>query len=126
MKKFFSIFMLIAMIALSACHQDNTDYTTVATLTLDGGDTLTIDQVQAMAHFTNINSRHITSTADFQGPKVQIELLRGAYQVQIEGIVSYTDRQDIRQVRSFRAISDYVELANSSWSEVKLSIIFLD
>lgn len=118
--------MLAAAIVLSACHQDNTDYTTMATLTLDGGDTLTINQVQAMAHFTNINSRHVTSTADFLGPKVQIELLRGAYQVQIEGIVSYTDRQGIRQVRSFRAISDYVELSNSSWSEVKLSIIFLD
>ena len=120
MKKILTILMLTMAVMLSACHQDNEDYMTLATIQLDGGDTITIEQVQAMAHLTNLNSRHVTSTADFIGPKVQIELLRGAYQAQVEGIMGK------RHVRSFRAVSDYIEIVNSVTSEVKLNIIFLD
>lgn len=126
MKKILTIVMLLMAIALSACHQDNDDYMTQATISLDGGDTLKIEQVQAMAHLTNLNSRHVTSTADFVGSMVQIELLRGAYQAHVEGIISYTDLQGKRHVRTFRAVNDYIELVNSGTSEVKLSIIFLD
>lgn len=126
MKKILTILILTMAVMLSACHQDNEDYMTLATIQLDGGDTITIEQVQAMAHLTNLNSRHVTSTADFIGPKVQIELLRGAYQAQVEGIMSYNDKQGKRHVRSFRAVSDYIEIVNSVTSEVKLNIIFLD
>ena len=126
MKKILTIVMLSMAIALSACHQDNDDYMTQATISLDGGDTLKIEQVQAMAHLTNLNSRHVTSTADFVGSMVQIELLRGAYQAHVEGIISYTDLQGKRRVRTFRAVNDYIELVNSGTSEIKLNIIFLD
>jgi hypothetical protein len=126
MKKILTIVMLLIAIALSACHQDNDDYMTQATISLDGGDTLKIEQVQAMAHLTNLNSRHVTSTADFVGSMVQIELLRGAYQAHVEGIISYTDLQGKRHVRTFRAVNDYIELVNSGTSEIKLNIIFLD
>jgi hypothetical protein len=126
MKKILTILMLTMAIGLTACHQDNDDYMTLATICLDGGDTLTIEKVQAMAHLTNLNSRHVTSSADFIGSKVQIELLRGAYQAHVEGILSYTDLQGKRFVRSFRAVSDYIELVGSGTSEAKLNIIFLD
>jgi len=118
--------MIVMAVALSACHQDNDDYMTQATIYLDGGDTLTIKRVQAMAQITNLNTRHVVTTADFDGPKVQIELLRGAYQVNIEGILSYTDANGVQSLRSFRAISDYVELAGAGACEAKLNIIFLD
>ena len=118
--------MLVLAVVFSACHQDNDDYMTTVTITLDGGEQITIEQVQAMAHLTNLNSRHVTSTANFIGPKVQLELLRGAYQVQIEGALAYKDQDGVQHVRSFRAISDYVELIGSETSEVKLNIIFLD
>lgn len=126
MKKIIILFTLILTVSLSACHQDNDDYMTQASICLDGGDTLMIDRVQAMAHITNLNTRHVVSTADFNGPEVQIELLRGAYQINIEGILSYHDATGQQHIRSFRAISDYVELAGSGACEAKLNIIFLD
>lgn len=124
MKKILPLLMLTTALMISACHQDNEDYMTQATIRLDGGDTLKIEHVQAMAHLTNLNSRHVVSTADFTGAEVRIELLRGAYQAHVEGLLSYDDAQGARHVKAFRAVSDYIELVNNS--EVKLSIIFLD
>jgi hypothetical protein len=124
MKKILPLLMLTTALMISACHQDNEDYMTQATIRLDGGDTLKIEHVQAMAHLTNLNSRHVVSTADFTGAEVRIELLRGAYQAHVEGLLSYDDAQGTRHVKAFRAVSDYIELVNNS--EVKLSIIFLD
>lgn len=121
---YFALFALTLLTA--ACHQDNDDYMTQATLRLDGGDTLTIERVQATAHITNLNTRHVVSTADFTGAETRIELLRGAYQVHIEGLLSYYGQDGARRVRSFRAVSDYVELVGSGTSEADLNIIFLD
>ena len=118
--------MLCMTFALSSCHQDNDDYMTQATIRLNAGETLTIERVQAMAHITNLNSRHVVSTADFTGPEVQIELLRGAYQIHVEGIISYNDQTGMHHVRSFRAVNDYVELVNAGTSKAELNIIFLD
>ncbi|WP_028911080.1 hypothetical protein [Prevotella sp. MA2016] len=126
MKQIFTILTLAVALMLVACHQDNDDYMTLATIQLDGGDTLTIDRVQAMAQITNLNTKHVVSTADFTGAEVQIELLRGAYQVHVEGVMSYSDSKGTRRVRSFRAVSDYVELTGSGRSQAKLNIIFLD
>ena len=126
MKKILILLTMSLTMALVACHQDNDDYMTQATIYLDGGDTLTINRVQAMAQITNLNTRHVVSTADFDGPKVQIELLRGAYQINVEGILNYNDANGVQRIRSFRAISDYVELAGSGSCQAKLNIIFLD
>lgn len=126
MKKILILLTMSLTMALVACHQDNDDYMTQATIYLDGGDTLTINRVQAMAQITNLNTRHVVSTADFDGPKVQIELLRGAYQINVEGMLNYYDPNGVQRIRSFRAISDYVELAGSGSCQAKLNIIFLD
>ena len=83
MKKILTLLVMTMTLALSACHQDNDDYMTLASIRLDGGDTLTIERVQAMAHVTNLNTRHVVSSADFTGAELQIELLRGSYQVNV-------------------------------------------
>ncbi len=126
MKKLFTILTCCMVLALSACHQDHDDYMTLATIQLDGGEGVTIERVQAMAHITNVNTRHVVSTADFTGAEVQIELLRGAYQVSIEGVLSYTDQTGTNRIRSFRAVSDYVELVGTATSKATINIIFLD
>lgn len=118
--------MCCMALALTACHQDNDDYMTLATIQLDGGEGVTIERVQAMAHITNLNTKHVVSTADFTGAQVQIELLRGAYQVSIEGVLSYTDTTGNKRIRSFRAVSDYVELVGTGTSKVTINIIYLD
>lgn len=126
MKKLLMILTCCMTLALTACHQDNDDYMTLATIQLDGGSDVTIERVQAMAHITNLNTKHVVSTADFTGAQVQIELLRGAYQVSIEGVLSYTDQTGNKRIRSFRAISDYVELVGTETSKATISIIYLD
>lgn len=126
MKKLFTLLTYCMALALAACHQDNDDYMTLATIQLDGGEGVTIERVQAMAHITNLNTKHVVSTADFTGAQVQIELLRGAYQVSIEGVLSYTDLTGKNRIRSFRAVSDYVELVGTATSKTTINIIFLD
>ena len=126
MKKLLMILTCCMTLALTACHQDNDDYMTLATIQLDGGSDVTIERVQAMAHITNLNTKHVVSTADFSGDQVQIELLRGAYQVSIEGVLSYTDQTGNKHIRSFRAVSDYVELVGTGTSKATINIIYLD
>lgn len=126
MKKLLMILTCCMTLALTACHQDNDDYMTLATIQLDGGSDVTIERVQAMAHITNLNTKHVVSTADFTGAQVQIELLRGAYQVSIEGVLSYTDQTGNKHTRSFRAVSDYVELVGTGTSKATINIIYLD
>lgn len=126
MKKLFTILICCMTLALTACHQDNDDYMTLATIQLDGGEGVTIERVQAMAHITNLNTKHVLSTADFTGAQVRIELLRGAYQVSIEGVLSYTDQTGNKRIRSFRAVSDYVELVGTDTSKATINIIYLD
>lgn len=126
MKKLLMILTCCMTLALTACHQDNDDYMTAATIQLDGGSDVTIERVQAMAHITNLNTKHVVSTADFSGDQVQIELLRGAYQVSIEGVLSYTDQTGNKHIRSFRAVSDYVELVGTGTSKATINIIYLD
>lgn len=126
MKKLLMILTCCMTLALTACHQDNDDYMTLATIQLDGGSDVTIERVQAMAHITNLNTKHVVSTADFTGAQVQIELLRGAYQVSIEGVLSYTDQTGNKRIRSFRAVSDYVELVGTETSKATINIIYLD
>ena len=126
MKKLLMILTCCMTLALTACHQDNDDYMTVATIQLDGGSDVTIERVQAMAHITNLNTKHVVSTSDFSGDQVQIELLRGAYQVSIEGVLSYTDQTGNKRIRSFRAVSDYVELVGTGTSKATINIIYLD
>ena len=126
MKKLLMILTCCMTLALTACHQDNDDYMTLATIQLDGGSDVTIERVQAMAHITNLNTKHVVSTADFSGDQVQIELLRGAYQVSIEGVLSYTDQTGNKRIRSFRAVSDYVELVGTGTSKATINIIYLD
>lgn len=126
MKKLFTILICCMTLALTACHQDNDDYMTLATIQLDGGEGVTIERVQAMAHITNLNTKHVVSTADFTGAQVRIELLRGAYQVSIEGVLSYTDQTGTKRIRSFRAVSDYVELVGTDTSKATINIIYLD
>lgn len=126
MKKLLMILTCCMTLALTACHQDNDDYMTLATIQLDGGSDVTIERVQAMAHITNLNTKHVVSTADFTGDQVQIELLRGAYQVSIEGVLSYTDQTGNKRIRSFRAVSDYVELVGTETCKATINIIYLD
>jgi len=119
--------MLATVIALTACHKEEDELFATAKVSLRGGGAgVTISRVQAQARLTNVNTRQTTTSAAFSGETLTIELLRGAYQIQIEGVVTCTDSTMVERIRQFRAQTDYTELIGKGENRVTLDIIYLD
>lgn len=79
MKQFFqSIITIIMVCAIAACAPVEDDLFTTAHITVAAGDDLTITRVQGQVKLTNVNTRQVTTSADFGGASVTVELLRGA------------------------------------------------
>lgn len=111
MKYLFSLTLLtLSLLALTGCHSDHDELFTTAILTIDGGDTIAIERVRATATLTNLNTHQTVSSGSFNGNGVAISVLRGAYQVSIEGQIRYEDPQQGVRIRQFRAVSDSEDL----------------
>jgi hypothetical protein len=121
-----TILFLLSVVILTSCHQEENDVFATALVTVSAGEETIISQVQAQARLTNVNTRQVSSSADFNGATLQVELLRGAYQINIEGVVTYQDAAGIVRMRQFRAQTDYVELQQKGVNATTLTVIFLD
>ena len=55
-----------------------------------------------------------------------LEVLRGAYQIDIEGVAACQSAENVIRMRQFRCQSDYVEFISRDINEVTLKTIFLD
>ena len=97
-----------------------------ATLAITTDVAENIERVQAQAVFTNINSRKVTTTADFNGNAVNVELLRGPYLISAEGVLSYHDNSGNVVMHQFRAQTDYAEIMDKSQNLITLKAILLD
>ena len=75
---------------------------------------------------TNVNTRQVTTVADFIGTSATVELLRGAYQIDIEGVATCVSPDNATRMRQFRCQSDYEEFVTLGINEVTLRTIFLD
>lgn len=117
---------MMALVLFSACHQEENMIFTTASITLVSNEAANIGRVQAQAQITNVNTRQTTTTAAFNGTTLQVELLRGAYEILIEGVATYTDANGTEHIRQFRAQTDYVELAAMDTNATTLNMIFLD
>lgn len=127
MKRTLIYLLTIALMAgVSACHEEENDLFATAVISLTTDQPLTLGQVQAQAQLTNVNTRQVTSSANFDGPQLRVELLRGAYQVSIEGVVTCQDQEGQTSIHQFRAQTDYVELEKSGSNATTLNVIFLD
>lgn len=126
MKNLFYTICFAVVIAVTACHEDNEEYFAEADITVNAGDTLTVDRVQATAVLTNLNTRQVTTSADFNGQTLRISLLRGAYMVSIEGLIQYKDVTQTVHTRRFRAYTDYAEMAQTSGNQLVLNLIWMD
>lgn len=128
MKHLLLYMMLCAnLLMLTGCHQEESDLFATALITVEPADAnCSIMQVQAQAQLTNVNTRQVTTTADFDGATLRVELLRGAYQVNIEGVATCKNVSGQTQLRQFRAQTDYVELVAPGTNTATLQIIFLD
>ena len=117
---------MLGFLSMTACHQEENDLFATAIINLAVDDGITITQVQAQAELTNVNTRQVTTTANFDGAVLRVELLRGAYQVLIEGVATCQDATGNIRFRQFRAQTDYVELAGTGSNATSLNLIFLD
>ena len=91
--------MAAIMCMLTACHKEEDDIFAFATLAITTDVAENIERVQAQAVFTNINSRKVTTTADFNGNVV---------------------------MHQFRAQTDYAEIMDKSQNLITLKAILLD
>lgn len=119
--------LLIALtMLLTACAPVEDEIFTTAriTVTAEGEDSIT--SVQAQVKLTNVNTRQVTTVADFDGASATVKLLRGAYQIDIEGVATCQSPGNSIRMRQFRCQSDYVEFISRDINEVTLKTIFLD
>lgn len=115
-----------SMPGLTACHDTQDDLFTTATISISAGDTVSVERVQGQLVLTNINSRQNTSSADFAGASSTLEILRGAYLISVEGVLSYRTASGKQEIHQFRAQEGYVELTHPDHNETTLQAILLD
>lgn len=125
MKRILMICVALLGMVLTSCHQDEDDLFTTAAITLAAEQGTTVERVQGTVQLTNLNTRQVTTTAEFDGNIARVTLLRGAYSVLVEGSVQYKDANGETSVRQFRATSDYLEFASKSLNVATLNIVWM-
>lgn len=111
---------------ITACAPVEDDIFTTARITVTAGDELIIIRVQAQVQLTNVNTRQVTTVADFEGSSAMVEVLRGAYQIGIEGVATCQASDGTTRMRQFRSQSDYAEFISKEQNDITLNMIFLD
>lgn len=127
MKHYFqSIITIILVCAITACVPVEDDLFTTAHITVTAGNDLTITRVQGQVKLTNVNTRQVMTSADFVGASIAVELLRGAYQIDIEGVATCQSANGSTRLSQFRCQSDYAEFIRKEQNDITLNMIFLD
>lgn len=121
-----AISLIAIVLAITACAPVDDDLFTTARITIEAGDGTTVTGVQAQAKLTNVNTRQEITAAGFAGNSITVELLRGAYQINIEGVAACAGNNGDTRHRQFRCQTDYAELVQRGMNEITLKIIFLD
>lgn len=125
MKRILMICVALLGMVLTSCHQDEDDLFTTAAITLAAEEGTTVERVQGTVQLINLNTRQVTTTAEFDGNIARVTLLRGAYSVLVEGSMQYKDANGETSVRQFRATSDYLEFASKSLNVATLNIVWM-
>lgn len=125
MKRILMIGVALLGMVLTSCHQDEDDLFTTVAITLAAEQGTTVERVQGTVQLTNLNTRQVTTTAEFDGNIARVTLLRGAYSVLVEGSMQYKDANGETSVRQFRATSDYLEFASKSLNVATLNIVWM-
>lgn len=126
MNRILQFIILSLSIVIIACAPVEDDIFTVARISVTAGDDVAITRVQAQVKLTNVNTRQVITTADFQGSSVTVELLRGAYQIDIEGVATCQSTDGATRMLQFRCQSDYAEFISKEQNDITLNMIFLD
>jgi len=127
MKHFLQTIITMALaFAITACAPVEDDIFTIARISVTAGNNLDVTRVQAQVRLTNVNTRQTLASADFEGPNVTIEVLRGAYQIDIEGVATCQSNDGAASIHQFRCQCDYAEFIDKEQNDITLNMIFLD
>ena len=93
-----------ALLCVTSCHDDYNDYMTTGhialTLPVDGE----IKTIQYSVKMMNLNSRNTITLAGETNSAITVDnLFRGAYSINVEGVVRYVDSNATTHTSQFRA-----------------------
>ncbi len=126
MKKILFTLGIIVFFGFISCQSDHDDYFTNAIVTVNVNDSIAIQQVQATAKFTNLNTKQVVTSTNFNNNTLEVTLLRGAYRVSIEGLLRYTDVHNRSYLKRFRSQNDYLEFTGSGISVTSMKAVFTE
>lgn len=127
MKKKIQLFaLMIGALLMMSCHQEQADYYTIARLTLNVPDSINVNQIQGTMTLQSLNTTLSQSTSNMQGYSLELNVLRGAYKVDVVGMIQFTNSNGEMFTRHYRAHSDYTPFADTTLSTAELPIILLD
>ena len=117
--------MIIAVTA--SCHSDHDFYTTTAGIELTMPVEGEVEIIQYSLTMTNLNSREVVNNAGKTTGTIMInDIMRGAYSINVEGIVKYKNESGQVTMRQFRAQSEYVSFVGQQDAVVTLEMILMD
>ena len=125
MKKTLLLTLTAALLLLSCSSEEHEDYFTEAEIQLVMPAGINPVQIQGTLTLQNLNTMSSVSTAEMEGNNFRLNLLRGAYKADVEGMIKYTDENGYTLIRHFRAHSDYVPLAEMPVSKTELPITLM-
>lgn len=125
MRKILMICALVWGMLLVSCHQDEDNIFTTAAIELQSADDITIERVQGTVTLTNLNTKQVITSAEFNGNTATVQVLRGAYTALIEGSIQYRDASGTVAIRQFRATADYLALEKENINTATLNITWL-
>ncbi len=117
--------MCMMVVAAASCHSDYEDYTTAGEIGLTLPVNGEVEVIQYSLEMMNLNSRDvITAAGKTQSVIAVSDMLRGAYSINIEGVVRYRDVSDKVITQQFRAQSEFVPMVENH-NIVELEMILM-
>ena len=122
MTRILSITLLALLtLILSGCKGEHEELFTEATIEMDLTD-LNVQEIQGTAKLRNINSLQEYTSAQQQGGIYHFLVLRGAYQIIIEGRIKHIDEDGETQIKNFICYTDYADFCHENGNHVKLKV----
>ncbi len=117
----------LVVLGSTSCHKDSDDYVTTGSIELSLPLEGTVETIQYSLRMTNLNSHDIVTQAGETSRTIVVDnLWRGAYSINVEGVVRYVDQENTVHTSQFRAQSDYVPMVELDNNAIGLEMILMD
>lgn len=107
---------MVSFLALG-CQKIERDITTTVSITIVAPQNIIMEKLQATINAVNINSRQSVISSAFTGNTITLELIKGAYQITIDGVIQYLNNGELITQR-VRAYTDYCQFVDETGSMV--------